>query len=166
MDYEEKFIANYILVPLNPHDQIEEIIPRIEEVAQAGMTVIFLIPYQAGGFFKNRRIRAELSTKGMLMDRKALIQYSYKKQTRLADEKVSVAREALRARGIKVIVYVYVDRLRSVLESYRRNGGGHRVLLPRGNAIPIIGFLRQIVAFSSSFKGSSPLPYSYYCREI
>jgi len=39
-------MANFILVPLNPSEQIEEIIPRIEEVAQAGITVIFLVPYQ------------------------------------------------------------------------------------------------------------------------
>jgi hypothetical protein len=75
-------MANYILVPLNPSDQVEDIISRIVGVAQAGMTVIFLIPYQ------DRRISAEFSTEGMLTDTKALMKYSYEKQTRLADERV------------------------------------------------------------------------------
>jgi hypothetical protein len=159
-------MANFILVLLNPNDQVGEIIPRIEEVAQAGMTVIFLIPYQANGFFKNRRIRAELSSKGMPPDRKALMKYSYDKQTRLADEGVSIARETLHGRGVKVIAHVYMSRLATVLKCYRRNGGVHRVLMRRANAIPKIGFFGGIVALFSSFKGSSSFPYSYYCREI
>ena len=153
-------------VLLEAHDRIEEIILRIEEVAQAGMTVIFLIPYQANGLFENRRIRAELSRNGMLMDRKALMQYSYEKQTQLADERISIARETLHGRGVKVIAHVYMRRLASVLKSYRRNGRIHRVLMRRKNAIPIIGFLRGFIALFSSFKGSSSFPHSYYCREI
>ncbi len=159
-------MGNYILVPLNSDEQIENIIPRIEKVAQAGMTVIFLIPFQASGFFKNRRIRAALIPKDMLTDKKALMRCSYEKQTRLADEKISVACEVLRGGRIKVIAYVYVDRLRSVLKSYRRNGGVHRVLIRRKHAIPMIGFFRGIVALFSSFKGSNTFPYSYYRREI
>jgi hypothetical protein len=61
----EKVMGNYILVPLDPRDQVEETMPRIEEVAQPGMTVIFLISYQANGLFENRRIREELSSKGI-----------------------------------------------------------------------------------------------------
>jgi hypothetical protein len=159
-------MANYILVPLNPRDQVAELIPHIEEVARAGMTVVFLVPYQANGFFKSRGIRLELSSKGMLTNRKALMQYSYEKQARLADERISVAREALQGRGVEVVAYIYMNRLRNVLKNYRRNGCIHRVLLRRGNAIPMIGVLRGIVALFSSFKGSSSFPYSYYCREI
>jgi hypothetical protein len=159
-------MGNYILVPLKANDRIEEIVPRIEEVAQAGMTVIFLISYQANGLFENRRIRAELATKGMLTDRKTQMQFSYEKQTRLADERVSLACDALHGRGVKVIAYVYMNRLGTVLKSYRRNGGIHRVLMRRANAVPMIGFFRGILALFSSFKGSSSCPYSYYCREI
>jgi hypothetical protein len=96
-------------VLLEAHDRIEGIIPRIEEVAQTGMTVIFLTPYQANGFFENRRMRADLSTKGMLTDRKALMRYSYEKQVRLADERISVARVALHGRGVEVIgMFIWV----------------------------------------------------------
>jgi hypothetical protein len=157
-------MGNYILVPLSPHDQVEEIIPRIEEVVQDGMTVIFLIPYQANGLFENRRIRAELLAKGMLTDRNALMKYSYEKQTRLADEKTSVAGEALHQRGIKVMTYVYIGSLRRLLKSYKRNGGVHRVLLPRGNAM--IGCLRGAIVLFSSLKRFNSLPHLYYCREI
>src|SRR5262249_32836285 len=139
-------MANYILVPFDPRDQVEEIIPRIEEVAQGGMTVIFLIPYQANGLFENGRIRAELSTKGMLTDRKALMNYSYEKQARLADERVSVAREILHGRRVAVIAYVYIVPLRRLLKTYGRNGCIYRVLMPRANAIPMIGFFRGILA--------------------
>jgi hypothetical protein len=159
-------MGNYILVPLKANDRIEEIIPRIEEVAQTGITVIFLVPYGANGFFKSRRIRAELSANDMLTDRKTLMQYSYEKQTRLADERVSLAREVLRGRGVRVIAHVYRDSLGSLLKSYRRNGGVHRVLMRRANAIPIMAVLRGVVALFSSFKGSNTFPYSYYCREI
>jgi hypothetical protein len=159
-------MGNYILVQLNPRDQVEQIIPRIEEVSQAGMTVIFLIPYQANALFENRQIRAELSAKGMRTDGKALMKYSYEKQARLADERISLAREALHNRGVEVIAYVYMSRLATVLKCYRCNGGIHRVLPRRKKAIPMIGFLRGILALFSSFKGSSSFPYSYYCREI
>jgi hypothetical protein len=159
-------MGNYILVPFNSGDQIKNIIPRIEEVAQTGMTVIFLIPYQANGFFENRRIRAERSINGMRTDRKALMQYSYEKQTRLADEKTSIATEVLHQRGIEVITYVYIGPLRRLLKSYRRNGGVHRVLLRRGNAIPMIGFVRGAIALFSSLKRFNSLPHLYYCREI
>jgi hypothetical protein len=158
-------MGNYILVPFNSGDQIENIIPRIEEVAQTGMVVIFLIPYQANGFFKNRRIRAELLAKGTLTDKKALMKYSYEKQTRIADEKTSIAGEALHQRGIKVIAYVYIGPLRRLLKSYKRNGGVHRVLLRRGNAIPMIGFVRGAIALFSSSKRFNSLPH-LYCREI
>jgi hypothetical protein len=159
-------MGNYILVPFNFSDQIEQIIPQIEEVAQAGMTVIFLISYQANGFFETRRIRAELSINGMLSDRKALLQCSYEKQTRLAEERVSLAREILRRRGVEVIAYVYMNHLRSLLKSYKRNGGVHRVLLPRRNAIPIMAFLRRVIALFSVSKRFNSVPYLYSWREI
>jgi hypothetical protein len=147
-------MANYILVPLDPRDDVEEIMPSVEQVAQTGMTVIFLISYQANGLFENRRIRAELSGKGMPTDRKALMKYSYDKQTRLADQRISIARETLHGRGVEVIAYVYMNRLRSVLNRYRRNGGIHRVLMRRKNAIPMIGFFRGIIALFSAFTRS------------
>ena len=159
-------MGNYILIPFNSSDQIKHIIPRIEEVAQTGMTVIFLIPYQANGFFKNRRIRSELRAKGMLTDRNALMKYSYEKQTRLAGEKTAFAGETLHQRGINVITYVYVGPLRRLLKSYKRNGGVHRVLLPRGNATSMIGFLRGTIALFSSLKRLNSLPHLYWCREI
>jgi hypothetical protein len=162
----EEVMGNYILVPLNPSDQTEDLIPRIGEVAQAGMTVIFLIPYRGNGLFKNRRIRAELSTKGMPTDKKTVMQYSYEEQRRLADERLSVACKALHERGVGVIAYVYMGRLGRLLKRYGCNGGVHRVLLRRRNAIPMIGFFRGIVALLSSFKGSNTFPYSYYYREI
>ena len=158
-------MGNYILVPLKTNDRVEEILPRIEEVAQAGMTVIFLTPYRANGFFKNRRIRAELSTEGIPADKNALLKYSYEQQTRLADERVSFAREVLHGRGITVIAYAYMNRLRSVLKSYRRNGGIHGVLMRRGNAIPMIGLFRGIVVLFSSFKRYGYFSYSYYCKQ-
>lgn len=159
-------MGNYILVPFNSGDQIENIIPRIEEVAQTGMTVIFLIPYQANGLFKNRRIRAELLAKGRLTDKKALMKYSYEKQTRLAGESVSVARKILHGRGVEVIAYVYMDSLRRLLKTYRRNGSVHHVFRARRKAIPMKPVFRGIASLFSSFKQFNSLPYLYYCREI
>lgn len=154
-------MGDYILVPLKTNDRIEEIIPRIEEVAQAGMTVIFLTPYQANGLLKNRQMRSELSTKGMPTDRSTLTKYSYDKQRRLADERVSFARKAFHGRGIEVIAYVYMDRLRRLLKRYRRNGRIHRVLMRRKNSIPMIGFFHGIVALFSSFTRSKDPIFSH-----
>jgi hypothetical protein len=116
-------MANYVLVPLNPHDDLEEIMPSVEQVAQMGMTVIFLIPYRANRFFTNRLLRAELSAKGISADSKVLRIYSYYKQQRLADQRISVARDSLETCGIGVMAYVYFGRLRPLLKRYRRNGG-------------------------------------------
>jgi hypothetical protein len=146
-----RVMGNYILVPLDPSDQIEKIMPRLEAVAHTGMTVIFLIPYQANGFFKNRRIRAELSSNDIPTGRNALMKYSYEKQTLLADENVSVVREALQGRGIEVIAYVYTDSLRTVLKRYRRNGGVHRVI-ERKTTFPMIRIIHGIITRLLSFE--------------
>jgi hypothetical protein len=39
-----------ILIPLRQHDLSEEMIPCIEKVARAGMSVVFLVRYPVDGF--------------------------------------------------------------------------------------------------------------------
>ena len=41
---------NKILVPLKRHDQIEEIMPYIEKVAEPGAGVVFLVHHPVSGF--------------------------------------------------------------------------------------------------------------------
>ncbi len=154
-------MGNYILVPLKTNDRVENIIPRIEEVARTGMMVIFLIPYHANGLIENRRMTAELISKGMLTDKKALMRYSYEKQTQFADESISLACGTFHRRGVKVIAYVYMCPLRTLLKRYKRNGGVHRVLLPRGNAISITRLLGNAIALFSSLKRFNFLPHFY-----
>ena len=145
-------MGKYILVPLNPIDPVEEIMPRIEKVAQGEMTVIFLVPYRRNGLFEERRLKADLSAKGLATDPDALMRHQYEQQMRFADEKISVAREALNGRGVKVLAYVYMNRLRPLLKRYKRNGGVYRVLIRQRKPIWINGSLRGIAAFFSLFK--------------
>src|SRR5262249_32974962 len=118
---DRKVMGKYILVPLSPRDQGAEIMPRIEEIAKTGMTVIFLTRYRRNGLFEKRRLKPEFSAEGLATDPDALMRRGYEQQMRLADRKISVAREALRGRGVKVIAYVYMGRLRPLLIRYKRN---------------------------------------------
>jgi hypothetical protein len=43
-------MAAKILVPLKTRDQIEEIIPYIEKVAEPGASVVFLVHHPVNGF--------------------------------------------------------------------------------------------------------------------
>jgi hypothetical protein len=149
---EGKVMVRYILVPLNPIDPVEEIMPCIEKIAQAEMTVIFLIPYRRNGLFEEHCLKTELSAKGLATDPDALMRHQYEQQIRLADEKITVARETLRGRGVKVMAHVHMDRLRPLLKKYKRNGGVYRVLIRQRKPIWINGSLRGIAAFFSLFK--------------
>jgi hypothetical protein len=152
-------MAKYILVPLSLNEDVEKIIPRIEQVAQAGMTIIFLIPYHTNRFMKKRQMIEELSAKGISSDKKALLKYSYERQTRLADEKIAVVRERLAGRELKIIAYVYVGRLSGIVKNYKRAGNVHHVLKRQGSAIPIFGVISSLMAnFSLVKRFASMLP--------
>ena len=43
-------MAIKILVPLRKHDRLDEIVPYIEEVAEPGASVVFLIRHPVSGF--------------------------------------------------------------------------------------------------------------------
>jgi hypothetical protein len=55
-------MGKYILVPLNPSDQIKEITPRIEEIAEARMTLQHCAAHDSlqnvsGAIFQPRKVR-------------------------------------------------------------------------------------------------------------
>jgi hypothetical protein len=158
-------MGKYILVPLNPSDQVGEIMPRIEKIAQAEMTVIFLIPYRRNGLFEEHCLKTELSAKGLATDPEALMKVSYERQMRLTDERISVARKTLQGRGVKVVTYLYMGRLGTLLKRYERNGTVYRVLMRQRKPISISGSLRGIAAFFSLFIRSGFFPYPYSCNK-
>ena len=120
-------MARHILVPLKSTDRIEEIIPDIEEIGQPGMRVVFLMPYKK--------------------DRKTTMEYAHEEQTRLAEQKLYAACKTLYERGVDLIVYIYMNRLKRVLKSYKRNGIPHVIVVPKGNGHPVRRLLSGFFAF-------------------
>jgi hypothetical protein len=125
-------MAAKILVQLKRHDQIDDIIPYVEKVARPGMKVIFLIryPIEPWLWVRDHWVTMESPREAMMAGRKIMERYSWETQKGLAEKKVFPAREALRKRGVEVVVDVYTGRLTEVVRSYTLNGDVHLIMIP------------------------------------
>ncbi len=147
-------MSGQILVPLKRHDRIEGIIPYLEEVAKPGMKVVFLIPYPVESwlYLKDHWVTTESAREAMLAGRKLMEKYSWEVQKGLAEQKVSLAREALNRMGVKVGVDVYTGSLRRVVADYAANRDVHLIVVRAGSDHPLIRLLRRTILAPWSFK--------------
>jgi hypothetical protein len=112
-------MATKILVPLKKHDRLEEIVPYIEEVAEPGASVVFLIRHPVSGF-KWLQAYAAISQCGIetaLAIRRMAESYSRRMRMQLARQKVFSACEALHRLGVTVTVDIYAGSLSKTLSS-------------------------------------------------
>jgi hypothetical protein len=143
----EKHMAGQILVALKRDDQVDQVIPYIEEIAKPGMQVVFLIHYPVDGFawLQARQMVMETGMTGALVAQKMAERYAMEGQKRLAHRKLFPACESLGKRGVEVAVDVYAGSLKKVVERYTRNGSVHVVVMP-ANAFPVMRFLQCVVS--------------------
>lgn len=154
-------MAGKILVALKRNDRLEEIIPYIEKIAQPGMKVVFLLRYPVSGDFlwlADHYVTTESPTKAMLAGQRIMERYSWNAQKGLAEQRVSVARESLCKKGIKVAVDLYTDSLRRVVRDYTAHGDVHLIMMGAGNGHPIVRLLRRTLPLLGLFGKPSSSP--------
>lgn len=159
-------MAGKILVALKSNDRLEEIIPYIEKIAQPGMSVVFLLRYPVTGSFlwvRDHWVTAESPREALLAGRRVLEKYSWDVQKGLAEERILVAREALRRKEIEVTVDVYTDSLRRMIRNYTANGDIHLIMMGAGSGHTMMRLLRRTVPLLGLFRRPSSPPVLLFC---
>ncbi len=144
-------MARQILVPLKKNDRLGQVIPYIEKIAKPGMTVVFLIHSPLAGALEWSRdpwVTGEFSEEDLSWERRISKSYSLEdEQTRLDNYQVFLVQEALRRRGVEIVVDVYRGRLRKVVEEYRRKGDVELIMMRTEGAHWHFRFLQKTMSF-------------------
>jgi hypothetical protein len=151
-------MAGQILVPLKKDVRIEEILPYLEKIAQSGMKVVFLIRYPTTGGFDWLRYDGGMGEPVEGATLAANKRDSSEEERQLAEHRVFLAQEALRKRGVEIIVDVYTGSLRRVIEDYKASGDVHWIMMRTGRGNPIMRLLGWKDPFLGMFKRSSFSP--------
>ena len=138
-----------ILVPLGQHDRTEEMIPYVEEVAQPGMKVVFLMRYPLGGI---KWPTKEPDTESASEVKELLDYYSWEANSNRAKAEVAPAVEALGKSGVEVSVDVYAGSLKKAVRSHTASGDVHLVITRAGIGQRIAGFLNGSSSLFDLFK--------------
>lgn len=149
----------HILVPLKNYGKAGQLIPYIEEIAQPGMKVVFLLPYQSPAFawLKGRLLVMHTGIRPELLPGKRREGYSVKEQRQLAQNELIPACEGLRRRGVEVAVDVYLGHLSRVVEVYTHNEDIHLIMMVTGADHLILRLIYRFRALLHRFK-RPPLP--------
>ena len=159
-------MAGKILVALKRDDRLEEIIPYIEKIAQPGMKVVFLLHYPVAGDFLwlgDHWITTESPREALLAGQRIVEKYSWDVQRGLAEQRVLIAREALRRKGIEVAVELYTDSLGRVVRDYTASGDVHLIMMGAGRSHPMMRLLQRTVPLLGLFRRPSFQPVLLVC---
>src|SRR5438128_12655067 len=112
-------MAEKILVPLERHDRVEEVIPYIEKVTRPGASVVFLIHHPVNSL---KWLQAycgimECGLEKTIAMRRMVESCSMKMRRQLAEHKVFNPCEAVHRLGAKVGVEIYSGILRDTFRS-------------------------------------------------
>lgn len=151
---------NKILVPLKKYDRIEEILPYIEQLANPGGTVVFLVHHPVSGF-KWLQAYCGIAQCGLvktLAIRRMMESYSVKTRMQLAQRRVFQTCEVLYGMSLNITVDVYTGSLRRALKSYANNGDAQLLIIRPGIAQRIMSVLHRPVSVSSVFSRNFSSP--------
>jgi hypothetical protein len=154
-------MGEQILVALKGNDRLEQIIPYLENVARPGMKVVFLIHYPVTGGSQRLRdhwVTAESVEGARFAGEKIRETHWLEEQGRLAEHKVFLAQEALRKRGVEIVVDVYTGSLRRAVKSYVRKGGIHLIMMRARTSLAMMKLLPRVVSLFGLFQQSSFFP--------
>jgi len=157
-------MTGQILVALESQDRLDQMIPYIEEIAQPGMEVVFLVRFAPMAVSRGSQDNCstlkpleEIRFVGELeeprfTDGKMKATRSLEDHTLSAEHKVFLALEALLKRGIEIAVDVYTGSLSRVVKSYTRKGNVRLIMKRAGKAMTTVQFLGRIFSFLGLFK--------------
>ena len=163
-------MAPEILVVLKNRDCLGDMIPYIEEIAQPGMRIVFLMrscppalltAFGDNGSESNRLEEAplaDLSQKQRLVGEKNAAAPLIHKERLVAEHKVFLALEALLKRGIELTVDVYTGSLRRVVKSYVRKGNVNLIMKSTRSVLTISKLLHRALSFVSRIKEPTRSP--------
>jgi hypothetical protein len=159
-----------ILVALKSEDRLSQMIPYIEEVAQRGMKVVFLIGFRPKAASKAPRYNS-LAFKGvedvrfvgdlekpMFAGEKISETLSMEEQRLSAEHKAFLALEALHKRGVEIAVDVYAGSLKRVVKSYTRKGNVHYIMKRAGKVLAMMQSVRRAFPIFGSLNGRTFSP--------
>lgn len=153
-----------ILVALKREDRLSEMIFLIEKIAEPGMKVVLLIGFHPSAPLKPLRsdllelrsledpgfdgnvekpqFAAELVSSAPLMERQWLT----------TEHKVYLTLEALRRKGVEILVDVYAGSLKGVLKHYSRKGNVHLIVKRLGKLRAMMQSVRRAFPVFGAFK--------------
>ncbi len=157
-------MATKIIVPLKKHDRLDEIVPYIEEVAEPGASVVFLVRHPVSGF-KWLQAYAAISQCGIetaLVIRRMAESYSTRMRMQLARQKVFCTCETLLRLRVIVTVDIYAGSLSKTLSSYVSHEDVQFVVMQPGIGQRIASYLQGMVSIRSIFR--HPFSSSIFIR--
>ena len=157
-------MASQILVALKSEDRLSQMVPCIEEIAEPGMKVVFLIRFQPQAAFKAS------SYNGLASDHLEHVRFvgdleeprfaganlegaeAMEEQRLSAEHKVFLALEALVKRGIEISVDVFTGSLRRAMKSYAAKGDVHLIVMRARSEPMMMHFLYRAFSVFGFFK--------------
>jgi hypothetical protein len=154
-------MAAQILVALKSEDRLSQMIPYIEEIAQPGMKVVFLIGFHPQAASKAPRYDSltfnsveDVGFAGGLEKAGSPNENVDGPREQLslsAEHKVFLALEGLHKRGIEIAVDVYAGSLKRVVKNYMLKGNVRFIMKRAGKDSAIMQFVRRAFPIFGSF---------------
>ena len=142
-----------VLVPLKPHERVDELVPYLELLAPAGSTVVFLIPIATNLFpWWSEALTAPVSElKNSITTAVLAPHVARERQLRAASEHVAAVRRGLEARGVTVQVECFQRRVENELARLCQTATQTLVLQSKSRRLPVtslgcFSFLRRRLA--------------------
>jgi len=152
-------MSGQILVPLDRKARLKEIVSCLEDIAQPGMRVVFLIPDQVDLFryLFHHKGMMETGLYTALAVKKLADRYMAENRRDSAKQKVFLASEGLRKRGVDIAAEFYTGSLRGALKKYPLDGDAHLIMIPTRRLMLIIEVLYVLSGFFKRRRVSSVL---------
>lgn len=128
-------MAAQILVPLNRHKRVEEILPYIEEITRPGMRVTFLVPCSAyswvplSGYMGAMQTRVRITMAAIRIAERCSVDV----QRHLIKQRIISVCACLEKKGLEVAVDTYLGSLRKTLKNYRPSGSIQLIMMQARN---------------------------------
>jgi len=120
-------MSQQVLVPIKGHDNIEEILPYIEDIARPDMKIVFLVHFGTNRF-------AELA--GQLLEVQSGLPANFSSDTGVSPSnftrRLERAGRELSDRGVQIEVMFYSGRLWPILRQYSEVEGSKLVIMRPG----------------------------------
>ena len=139
-------MQDQILVSVKRQDQIKQVIPYLDKIAEPGMRVVFLVRSSASIWqWMNGHLTAmHTGNRIALQNCQIARRYDVERQQRLAEEFVARSSQGLRHRGVETEVQIHSGGLKSVLEHSSRARNVRLVMVPASDAFGLIRLGRLI----------------------